>query len=519
MPAVEPKPVLDPQELRDAVDFALDFFNRAHQNQALRRETYDALIDYYRDQRDRIDKSRATDELRLRPREQCWSCKTRIPLHQTFCPDCGAPAQGNQVDRLRQLVFLCFEIKKHEREGRIPLSATHAFLTECNERIASLRRKLDQERAPLAEPVSSAEAAEPVVLARTDSKKPDRPSPGERRGAASPGASAPGVPVLQPARPKRNLLEILLDPRSIQWLLASGGALLVLGLIIYLGVEGLFQNKLFVACLLGAGTGVLLAGGWALILGTRYHLAGRALTLLACLVMPLNLWFYDAQGLIPIEKGGHLWIPALVCCLLYAISARLLKDVMFVPVLVLGAAATGLLILADQRFRMFWEIAAPSVWLVALGVICIHLERAFPDSDSPFGRKRFGLAFFWSGQAVMAAGLLLLLGAQLCGGVFYDLFRPLFEAAGKEPSDIVTKDWGQMLALGLVLAAGYTVPLFRPGGAPAGHLSAPGRLHLALGRGAADSADRMEHPDGRGGSFRPGGDGPAGQPAAGRRPR
>ncbi len=207
---------------------------------------------------------------------------------------------------------------------------------------------------------------------------------------------------------------------------------------------------------MGAGTGVLLVGGWFLMLGTRYQMAGRALTLLACLVMPLNLWVYDAQELIPLEQGGHLWIPALVCCVLYAISALLLKDVMFVPVLVLGVAGTGLLILADQRVRLFWEIASPSAWLVCLGIVCLHLERAFPDNDGPFGRKRFGLAFFWSGHVVLAAGLLLLLGAQICQGWLYEpVFKPFIVLAGATARPIVTEPWGQALALGLVLAGSY----------------------------------------------------------------
>ena len=70
-------------------------------------------------------------------------------------------------------------------------------------------------------------------------------------------------------------MEILLDPRTIQWLLGSGGALLVLGLVIWLATEGLFENKVFVASLLGACTAVLLAGGWAVCRLTRYELAGK----------------------------------------------------------------------------------------------------------------------------------------------------------------------------------------------------------------------------------------------------
>jgi hypothetical protein len=87
----------------------------------------------------------------------------------------------------------------------------------------------------------------------------------------------------------------VLDPRSIQWLLALGGALLVLGLVIWLATLGVFENPAVLAVILGAANAALLGGGWATILRTRYQTAGRALTLLACLVMPLNLWFYHAQ--------------------------------------------------------------------------------------------------------------------------------------------------------------------------------------------------------------------------------
>ena len=82
-------------------------------------------------------------------------------------------------------------------------------------------------------------------------------------------------------------------------------------------VSILFENKIIVASCLGVANAALLAVG---ILGTRfspYQTASKALTLLACLVMPLNLWFYDAQGLITLDQGGHLWVPALVCCAIY----------------------------------------------------------------------------------------------------------------------------------------------------------------------------------------------------------
>jgi hypothetical protein len=254
-----------------------------------------------------------------------------------------------------------------------------------------------------------------------------------------------------PEKPRQSLIELLLAPRTIQWFLAFGGGLFVLGLVLWLASQGIFENKLVVASTLGVVNAAVLLGGWAVIRRTRYQLAGRALTLLACLVMPLNLWFYHAQGLITLE--GHLWVAGVVICGLYAASAWVLQDWMFVPVLMGGVTMTGLLLLAD--LGKFAEIAAPSTFLVLLGLIGIHVERAFPPDDSPFGRKRFGLAFFYSGHVALAGGLLLLLGAQLTGKWFFSLFEQTYRNMEMLRSPIVTETWGQLLALGLVMAGVY----------------------------------------------------------------
>jgi hypothetical protein len=240
-------------------------------------------------------------------------------------------------------------------------------------------------------------------------------------------------------------LEILLDPRSIQWLLASGGVLLVVGLVIWLASLGVFKNTLVVAVCLGAGTLVLLGGGFATVKLTRYQLAGRALALLACLVMPLNLWFYHANGLVTLE--GHLWLAALVCCVLYAAAATILEDPVFVYVLMGGIAMTGCLILADLHKLI--QVAAPSTLLVSLGLISLHAERAFADNDGPFSRKRFGMACFWSAQVLLGAGLLLLLGAQLAG------WLPIAASWLEQRPVIVTDPTLRLLAVGLVLAGAY----------------------------------------------------------------
>ncbi|HLN31104.1 MAG TPA: hypothetical protein VK395_25410 [Gemmataceae bacterium] len=258
-----------------------------------------------------------------------------------------------------------------------------------------------------------------------------------------------------PWRPRRHILEIFLEPRNIQWLLGLGGALMVAGLIILLWVNKYFTPPV-IAATMGLGNASLLVGGWSMLRRTRYQVAGRALTLLACLVMPLNLWYYHAHALMTID--GHLWIAALVISALYAASAVVLRDELFVYVFTGGIALTGLLILADlpPSPQKFWEIASPSTLLVALGLLALHTERAFPAGAGPFTRKRFGLAFFWSGHALLAGGLVLVLGAQVASDWLYQpIFRIFYDQwhAGRTP--IVTKTWGQILALCLVLSGTY----------------------------------------------------------------
>ena len=85
-------------------------------------------------------------------------------------------------------------------------------------------------------------------------------------------------------------MEILLDPRSIQWFLAFGGGLFVLGLVLFLYTKGIFENPGTVAVCLG---GANLAVSWAagpcclrLVINSR---VGRDVAGVPG-IMPLNLW-------------------------------------------------------------------------------------------------------------------------------------------------------------------------------------------------------------------------------------
>jgi len=421
-------------DLARAVDFCQRRFEQWSQERRVTDMQYQAIADFYRQRKGEMaraarDRQPVPQDLSLPPRSQCWSCGAQgSSLSREFCMECGAPLDSAAVRSLRFLSFLCHETRHHEEAGRLSLAQAHMFLAEARQRMAGLRTRLEKERLP--------QAIEAITA--------ERPS-----GAAAPNRAARTVP-------RRPLWEILLDPRSIQWLLAFGGALVVVGLVIWLWAAGVFKNATVVAAALGTANAALLAGGWAVIRSTRYQTAGRALTLLACLIMPLNLWFYHANNLITLE--GHLWVAALVCCVLYTASALVLRDELFVYVLAGGVAMTGLLILADQDVRKFWEIASPATLLVVLGLAALHAERAFPEGEGPFTRRRFGMAFFWSGHALLGAGLALLLGAQVFGWL-HPALKGMWNLQAVEglaqPPAIVTELGLRVLALALVLAGTY----------------------------------------------------------------
>jgi hypothetical protein len=413
----------------EALDFVLRRLEEWHEKGHLKKTQIEAFAAMYEKRRQVMTTasgSRQTfqADATFPRRDVCWNCREYLYTNSSHCHECGAPITDPGVRSLRYLNYLCRELQRGEESGMLTLRQAHELIGDVNERIAALQGKLERERAPMVMPVDE----ESQQRRKSDGEQP-----------------------LVVHGPRRTVLEILLDPQSIQWLLAAGGALTVLGLVIWLTAIGLFERPGYVAAALGMGNAALLGGGWFLILRTRYQNAGRALTLLACLVMPLNLWFYHTHDLITLDR--HLWIAALVCCAVYAASAWLLKDAIFVYVLVGGITLTGLLLLAEQQY--FWEIFAPTAFLIVVGLICLHAERAFPDIDSPFSRRRFGMAFFWSSHALIGCGLLLMLGAQLLG-CLPDAIRQVVRAEIPDVAKREALPWTLLLVLAGIYAYVYS---------------------------------------------------------------
>ena len=205
------------------------------------------------------------------------------------------------------------------------------------------------------------------------------------------------------------MFQAALDPRSIYWLLSLGGALMVLGGIIWMVSKGVLENPLVVAVLLGSASLGVVVGGWFVTLKTRYKIAGRALTFLGCVAAPLNLWFYQLQDLLVLEQG--LWIGGLACVALYVVTVRILRDPLFVYAVEAGITLTAVLLLGS--FGLAGHATHLSVLLMALALVSIHALQAFPKQAATFNQGRFGLPLFWCGHAQLAAALGVLLCTQL----------------------------------------------------------------------------------------------------------
>ena len=277
----------------------------------------------------------------------------------------------------------------------------------------------------------------------------------------------------------RRMFEALLDPSSIQWMLTLGGGLMVLGLIIWLTSLGIFKNPLVVAVAMGIGSLVILGAGWYVALETRYKMAGQALTFLGCVVLPLNLWYYHAQGLITLE--GRLWQAGLACCLLYAATVYVLRDPLFMYAVEVGVSLTMLLLLGS--FGHADTAVYASLVFMGLALVSIHAERAFaPDAEDVHAPQVWLAAVLVRARRNSAISLLIRCSAR----ALYWLFEPALKLFGMRLGRELP---GDPLRAGRGPVAGWRVRLRlqRPRGPPHRRVRVPGGV---LCRHGASDADR-----------------------------
>ena len=67
------------QDLLQAIDYVMEFFNLWLREQRITQEQHDALSMYYKENRARIETGGPpTEEITLRKRNVCWSCRTNV---------------------------------------------------------------------------------------------------------------------------------------------------------------------------------------------------------------------------------------------------------------------------------------------------------------------------------------------------------------------------------------------------------------------------------------------------------
>ena len=324
---------------------------------------------------------------------ECRVCRAPLETNSTFCSKCGTEQKEALVEELRAVLYLLSELERWQEQGAInPLEAVPLRRT-YEQRRDDLRARLDP-NAEQGKAFVSAQKMKEEERRRTDARSVEQDV---SHAEIPPPLNTPFVEEEQPAatrssikfplhrrpstqpgpQPRRKITENLSEPYTLRLLLYTGAAMFVVGVVIWLR-DVLYlklQEPLVQAALLMVGTITITAAGWYTILRTRQRFTGRALTLAGSLLVPVNFWFLVRSGLI--ENRGRAWVVCAFCTLLYAHTAALLGERLYVYLSCAASVATGWAIV----YRA--ERDAPGLYALVLmiaSLVFLHLSRVFPAS-------------------------------------------------------------------------------------------------------------------------------------------
>lgn len=330
----------------------------------------------------------------------CPICRASLDAALPFCPVCGAQLDGHytrEEEELRGVLYLLSELEGWESSGQIAAVEAAQLRAIYEQRRDRLRDELaargdeklrqaatkDGGRSTATQAADAPEA-EQSHAGGTQTSIPPQPeshAPRESEFVAfpqhrpSPHASTRLQPPPVIHRPQRTLLERLADPYTLRLLLYMGSGMLVVGIVIWLRdlLYLKLQEPVVQAGLLASATAALIASGWYTILRTRQRWTGRALTIAGSLLVPVNFWFLVRSGLI--ENHGRAWVVCALCALLYAHTAAILRERLYVYLAAAASVATlWALILRDapEAFGLY------ALSLMTASLVFIHLSRLFP---------------------------------------------------------------------------------------------------------------------------------------------
>lgn len=305
-------------------------------------------------------------------RSRCPVCHAAAPSGAPFCAVCGARLDDVYAEELRNVSYLLSELKSWETQGLIAIEKAEALRQRYELRRDELRAQLaaNGNQAKSSGPHSSINEASTAGALMTV-------TPAPRKKARRIIERAALLRSLTHHVERRPLFETLADPHTLRLLLYTGAAMLVVGIIIWLR-DVLYlklQEPLVQAVLLALGTVAVTVSGWLLTLRTRLHLTGRALTLIGSLLVPVNFWFLARSGLI--SSHGRAWMVCALCAALYAHTAALLREKLYVYLAATASVATAWALVYRSTPEAYGLYA---LTLMTASLVFLHLSRWFPFS-------------------------------------------------------------------------------------------------------------------------------------------
>lgn len=275
---------------------------------------------------------------------QCPVCRSEVSAEADFCGVCGSQNPQTTAIELRSVDYLLSELAHWEADGSVNLDEARVL----REKYENLREEL---RAQIIANGNSASHSE----SRPDLNPSSARHPSQR---ASPRTTIPG-------KSRRAVLETLADPRTIRLLLYTGAAMLVVGIVISLRdiLYLKLREPVVQAALLAVGTTAVTLCGWLTILRTRLLLTGRALALVGSLLVPVNFWFLVRSGLI--SSNGSAWMVCAFCAVLYANTAVILREKLYLYLASVASIFTA--------WTIIYRIEQEAVGLYALALMILSL--------------------------------------------------------------------------------------------------------------------------------------------------
>ena len=305
-------------------------------------------------------------------RSQCFVCHAALTADALVCANCGARLDETPAQELRSVIYLLSELANWEAQGLINV-----------EEAARLRRRYESRREELRTRIVSGvgptETFAPPVAedSSTNAFAPEAPMPATSKRAAATAAAR--------REARRPLFETLADPYTLRLLLYTGAAMLVVGIVIWLR-DVLYlklQEPLVQAVLLVCGTIAVTVAGWLTTLRTRLRMTGRALTLIGSVLVPVNFWFLVRSGLI--SNNGRAWMVCALCAALYAYTAALLSERLYVYLSTAASIATVWALIFRSTPEAYGLYA---LTLMMAALVFLHLSRVFPLSTLPREKEK-----------------------------------------------------------------------------------------------------------------------------------